>query len=81
MLVNETFNVCECVYFLQGCLATEQLLGNMFEEGIHSLHEPKSVLSIFSMRGGGAFTMSLADVVVGSVDGVVLTVLCVLQWV
>ena len=32
------------------------------------------------MRGGGAFTLSLGDVVVGSLGAVVSAVLCILLW-
>ena len=49
----------------------------MLAEGICPLHGPKSVFLIFFLRGGGAFTLSLVDTVVGSVSGVVLEVLYV----
>ena len=51
----------------------------MFAEGICPLHEHRSNLQSF-VRGGGAFILSLVDVVVGSVSSVVLAVLCVLLW-
>ena len=51
----------------------------MFAEGIHPLHEPKNVLSIF-YASGGAFTLALVDIFIGSA-GVVSAVLCLLLWV
>ena len=48
----------------------------MFAEGIHPVHELKSILSV-CMRVGGAFTLSLANVGMVSA-GVILAVLHVL---
>ena len=70
MLVNETFNVPECVYLCKGAVPLSSLLEICLQKGsILCISLRASFQS--SVRGGGAFTLSVVDVVVGSVGGVV----------
>ena len=77
MLVKETLYVCECVSFMSGCFVICSHLEICLQKGsVLCISQRVSLQS--SMRGGGAFTLSVVDVDLTSVGNVVLVGLHVL---